>query len=156
MSGGHLKAKPTSPCVSRSDASHQMPFSAGVPESSLSSFTTYWSTLVQTPSSQPWDVTPYVVVALTVAQLCLSLCDRMHCSPPGSPVHGILQAGILEWVAMPFCIPHGRQPSSPHLYSDISSRSFSAGCPSPCGMRTPLGSLCLSCQNHYWPWALFL
>ena len=25
----------------------------------------------------------------------------MDCSPPGSPVHGILQAGILEWVAMP-------------------------------------------------------
>ena len=28
------------------------------------------------------------------------LCDPMDCSPPGSPVHGILQAGILEWAAM--------------------------------------------------------
>ena len=28
------------------------------------------------------------------------LCDPMHCSPPGSSVHGILQARILEWVAM--------------------------------------------------------
>ena len=30
-----------------------------------------------------------------------SLCDPMDCSPPGSSVHGILQARILEWVAMP-------------------------------------------------------
>ena len=30
------------------------------------------------------------------------LCDPMDCSPPGSSVHGILQARILEWVAMPF------------------------------------------------------
>ena len=32
----------------------------------------------------------------SVAQLCLTLCDPMDCSPPGSFVHGILQAGILE------------------------------------------------------------
>ena len=38
-----------------------------------------------------------------VAQLCLTLCDPMECSPPGSSVHGILQARILEWVAIPFC-----------------------------------------------------
>ena len=31
----------------------------------------------------------------------LTLCDPMDCSPPGSSVHGILQARILEWVAMP-------------------------------------------------------
>ena len=32
---------------------------------------------------------------------CLTLCNPMYCSPPGSSVHGILQARILEWVAMP-------------------------------------------------------
>ena len=31
----------------------------------------------------------------------LTLCGPMDCSLPGSPVHGILQARILEWVAMP-------------------------------------------------------
>ena len=31
----------------------------------------------------------------------LTLCNAMDCSPPGSSVHGILQARILEWVAMP-------------------------------------------------------
>ena len=34
-------------------------------------------------------------------QQCLTLCDPMDFSPPGSSVHGILQARILEWVAMP-------------------------------------------------------
>ena len=33
-------------------------------------------------------------------QLCLTLCDPMDCSPPGSSVHGILQAKILKWVAI--------------------------------------------------------
>ena len=36
-------------------------------------------------------------------QLCLNLCDPMDCNPPGSSVHGILQARILEWVAISFC-----------------------------------------------------
>ena len=36
-----------------------------------------------------------------VAQSCPTLCDPIDCSPPGSSVHGILQARILEWVAMP-------------------------------------------------------
>ena len=34
-------------------------------------------------------------------QSCLTLCDPMDCSLPGSSVHGSLQARILEWVAMP-------------------------------------------------------
>ena len=34
-------------------------------------------------------------------QLCWIPCDLMDCSPPGSSVHGISQARILEWVAMP-------------------------------------------------------
>ena len=41
-------------------------------------------------------------VRCLVAQSCLTLCDPMDCSPPGSSVHGILQARILEWVAFPF------------------------------------------------------
>ena len=36
------------------------------------------------------------------AQSCLTLCDPMVCSQSGSPILGIFQAGILEWVAMPF------------------------------------------------------
>ena len=36
-----------------------------------------------------------------VAQFCLTLCDPMDCSPPDSSVHGIFQAKILEWIAIP-------------------------------------------------------
>ena len=42
------------------------------------------------------------VVCVLVTQSCLTLCDPMDCSPPGSSVHGILQARILGWVAIPF------------------------------------------------------
>ena len=37
-----------------------------------------------------------------VAQLYLTLCDPVDYSPPGSSIHGILQARILEWVAISF------------------------------------------------------
>ena len=40
-------------------------------------------------------------VKVLVAQSCQTLCDPMDCSLPGSSVHSILQARILEWVAMP-------------------------------------------------------
>ena len=37
-----------------------------------------------------------------ITQSCLTLCDPLDCSPPGSSVHGILQARISGWVAYPF------------------------------------------------------
>ena len=43
----------------------------------------------------------YTCVCMLVTQLCLTLWDPVDCSPPGSSVHWILQARILEWVAMP-------------------------------------------------------
>ena len=57
------------------------------------------------------------------AQLCLTLCDHMDCSPPGSSVHGILQARILEWVATLFSRgtsqpDPGIEPWSPALQAD--------------------------------------
>ena len=45
-----------------------------------------------------------------VAQSCLTLRDPMDCSLPGSSVHGIFQARVLEWGAIAFSIP---------LYGDI-------------------------------------
>ena len=39
---------------------------------------------------------------MLVTQLCPTLCNPMHCSPPGLSVHGISQARILEWVVIPF------------------------------------------------------
>ena len=43
----------------------------------------------------------WVLMCAQLLQLCLTLCKSMDCSPPGSSVHGILQARILEWVAIP-------------------------------------------------------
>ena len=39
--------------------------------------------------------------ACSVAKSCLTICDPMDCSLPGSSVHGIFQARILEWVTFP-------------------------------------------------------
>ena len=47
---------------------------------------------------------------------CPTLCHPMDCSPPGSSVHGILQARILEWVAM----PSSRGSSRPRDWTHIS------------------------------------
>ena len=39
---------------------------------------------------------------MKVAQSCPTLCDNVDCSLPGSSVHGILQAKMQKWVAVPF------------------------------------------------------
>ena len=43
-----------------------------------------------------------IKVKVLVTQSCPTLCNPKNCSPPGSSVHGILQARILEWVAISF------------------------------------------------------
>ena len=56
-----------------------------------------------------------------VAQSCPTLCDPMDCSLPGSSLHGILQARVLEWVAISFSrgLPDlGIEPGSPSLQAD--------------------------------------
>ena len=49
-------------------------------------------------------------------QSCLTLCNPMDCSLPGSSVHGMLQARILEWVAM----PSSRRSSQPRDQTRVS------------------------------------
>ena len=44
----------------------------------------------------------YQSVLLKLLQSCLTLCNPIAGSPPGSPVPGILQARTLEWVAISF------------------------------------------------------
>ena len=47
-------------------------------------------------------VSRFPKVKVLVAQSCPTLCDPMDCSLPGSSAHGVLQARILDWVAIPF------------------------------------------------------
>ena len=60
-----------------------------------------------------WSRARLTYVCVLVTQSCLTLCDPMDCSLPGSSVYGILQARVLELVAMSFsrgsCLCHCRQ-----------------------------------------------
>ena len=54
----------------------------------------------------PFSMILYLMTHAATAkslQLCLTLCDPIDSSPPGSPVPGILQVRTLEWVAISFC-----------------------------------------------------
>ena len=62
-------------------------------------------------------------VNVLVTQLCPTLRDPMHCSLPGSSVLGILQARILEWVAMP-STRGSSQPRDRTQVSHITGRFF--------------------------------
>ena len=77
------------------------------------------------PSSSPSLRHPrldpfYLILLQYVCALSLShvqlFCDLMHCSPPGSSVHGILQARILDWVAIFF----SRGSSQPRDWTPVS------------------------------------
>ena len=66
-------------------------------------------------------VTTADTTAAKLLQSCLTLCDPIDDSPPGSPIAGILQARILEWVAIssPGDFPDpGIEPRSPTLQAD--------------------------------------
>ena len=56
----------------------------------------------------------FLCVRVQSLQSCLTLCDPMDCSPPGSSVHEILQATILEWVADALQGNRPTQGSNPH------------------------------------------
>ena len=53
------------------------------------------------PESSLLGLRVYACVRAKPFQSCPTLCNLMYCRLPGSSVHGILQARILEWVAMP-------------------------------------------------------
>ena len=54
----------------------------------------FWNSLI-------WSLGECLFVRAKVLQSCLTLCDPMDSSPPGSSVHGIFQAKIQKWVAIP-------------------------------------------------------
>ena len=68
------------------------------------------------------------LVCVLVTQSCLTLCDHMDCSLPSSPVHGIFQVRILEWVVISFSRGYPGpeiEPRSPELQADaLPSESY--------------------------------
>ena len=76
---------------------------------------------------------------------CLTLCDPMDWSPPGSSVHGILQPKILEWITMPSSRGSSQPRDQTHVScgSSVAGKFFTAeppGKPSP-DLRGPSTSL---------------
>ena len=84
----------------------------------------------QTKVKQPWcphtlkdDGSPFccsptcfsVCVHAKLLQLCPPLCDRIDCSLPGSSVQGILQARMLEWVAISYSRASSRPRDGTHV-----------------------------------------
>ena len=67
--------------------------------------------------------------------LCSTFCNPVDCSPPGSTVHGILRARILEWVAMPSSKGSSRPRDWTHIYLHWQTGSLSPAAP-----RKPLTS----------------
>ena len=64
-----------------------------------------------------------LTVKSLVAQLCPTLCNPMDCNLPGSPLHGIFQARVLEWVAIAFS-KGSSQPKNQTWVSHIAGRCF--------------------------------
>ena len=85
-------------------------------------------------------------VEVLVAQSCPTFHKSMDCYPPGGPVHGILQARILKWVAMPFSRESSqlKSPASPALQAD-SLTSEPSGKP----IKTMKGSKTLAGGKHF-------
>ena len=63
-----------------------------------------------------WEAQLFMWSESEVAQSCPALCGLMDCSPPGSSVHGIVQARVLEWVAISF----SRASSQPRDQAQVS------------------------------------
>ena len=85
----------------------------------IPSFTFTFSYSLPFPCDRPWAL----FASCPVAQPCLTLCDPVHCGPPGSSVHGIFPARILEWVA----ISSSRGSSQPRIKPVATCFSWLAG-----------------------------
>ena len=77
----------------------------------------------QTYFTRPWKAPSIITLCVWVSQSCPTLCDPMNCSPPVCSVHEVLQARILEWVAIPFS-RGSSQPRDWTWVSCISCRFF--------------------------------
>ena len=97
------------------------------------------------------------VLLCSVIQSCPTLCDPMYCSPPGSSAHGILQAKILEWVAISSCRVSSRCRDQTHVsgVSCIAGRFFTIKPPGkPCGINGRIQIIISQIMLSSSPWLL--
>ena len=98
-----------------------------------------WQQQQQQRYLYPW--TSFLLLTLcvySVAQSCPTHCDPLDCSPPGSSVHGVFQARILEWVVFSFSMgssqPRGRTHVTPS--PALAIRFFTAAPPGKLSLLT--------------------
>ena len=105
---------------------------AGETEQYTKELEALWVTTMLLSHASPSDISlfwMYEKVKVLVAQSCPTLCNPMDYSLPGSSVHGMLQASILEWVAIPF----SRGSSQPRertqclMFSTLAGRFLTTG-----------------------------
>ena len=103
----------------------------------------WWSISVTLRADQPSESVS------EVAQSCPTLCDPMDCSLPGSPVHGILQAIVMEWIAISFS-RGSSQPRDRTQVSHIVDRCFTVWATRECNLDSILKSrgITLSTKIH--------
>ena len=82
-----------------------------------------------------------------VAQSCLTLSDPMDCSLPGSSIHGIFQARVLEWGAIAFSRWAKTSKSNGTTVAEV--RSDRDSHPFPCGQSDTLGRMKIGI-SHAW------
>ena len=82
-----------------------------------------WGFFLTEPAGNPICTEGYVCVCVLVHPLCLTLCDTKDYSQPGSSVHGILHARILEWLPISFS-RGSSQPKDQTLISCIAGWFF--------------------------------
>ena len=80
---------------------------------------------IQAKPPGPQNVAVFGKVKVWVTQSCPTLCDPMDCSPPSSSVHGVLQARVLGWGALPFS-GGSSQPKDQTQVPCIAGRVFTA------------------------------
>ena len=81
--------------------------SSALEVSRVSAFSTRVDTVFKRVKALAWNIFSNIELSSAAAaakslQSCPTLHDPMNCSPPGSSIHGILQARTLEWVAISF------------------------------------------------------
>ena len=85
----------------------------GIKPTSLVSLALAGRFFTTVPPGKPLHNSAAAAAAAASLQLCLTLCDPIDGSPPGSPIPGILQARTLEWAAISFS--NSRVPFNTHL-----------------------------------------
>ena len=110
---------------------------------------------IQTEKSISASFVVFTSCCCLAAALCPTVCSPVDCSPPGSSVHGIFQARILEWVAIPFS--RGSFPLRDQTcVSCISKQNHQGSLPvtdKKYNLKITCSSLCsgsVSCFNSAW------